>query len=211
MPGISAALADTAAAGLTNPFFRVKQAVRGATATINDQQVVSFTSFDYLGLAEHPQVVAAAQSAIGRFGTGASASRLVGGNSTLLTELDTEIARFIGVEAAVVFPSGYGTNASVLGHLFGADDLILYDELAHNSIVQGTQLSKARRRSFPHNDFEFVDRLLADTRDQHRRVVVAIEGVYSMDGDYPHLPSFIEVKRRRRAMVYVDEAHSIGE
>ena len=203
-------LADTAAAGLANPFFRVKQAVRAATATVNDQQVVSFTSFDYLGLAEHPRVVAAAQSAIGRFGTSASASRLVGGNSTLLTQLDVEIAQFLGTEAAVVFPSGYGTNASVLGHLFGADDLILYDELAHNSIVQGSQLSKARRRSFPHNDFEFVDRLLADVRDQHRRVVVVIEGVYSMDGDYPHLPSFIEVKRRHEALLYVDEAHSIG-
>ncbi len=203
-------LANTAAAGLTNPFFRVKQGVRGATATVGDRQVVSFTSFDYLGLAEHPSVVDAAQDAIARFGTSASASRLVGGNSTLLTELDLEIARLVGTEAAVVFPSGYGTNASILGHLFGADDLILYDELAHNSIVQGAQLSNARRRAFPHNDFAFVDRLLSDVRDQHRRVVIAIEGVYSMDGDYPHLPSFVEVKQRHQALLYVDEAHSVG-
>lgn len=203
-------LADTAAAGLANPFFRVKQGVRAATATINGCETISYTSFDYLGLAEHPRVVAAAQEAIGRFGTSASASRLVGGNSSLLTELDEAIARLVGTEAAVVFPSGYGTNASVLGHLFGADDLILYDELAHNSIVQGSQLSKARRRAFPHNDYQFVDRLLSDIRGQFRRVVVAIEGVYSMDGDFPYLPGFIEVKQRHQALLYVDEAHSIG-
>ena len=113
-------------------------------------------------------------------------------------QLDEEIARFLGTEAAVVFPSGYGTNASVLGHLFGEEDLILYDELAHNSIVQGTLLSKAQRRPFPHNDFEFLDKLLRDVRGDYRRVVVAIEGVYSMDGDYPNLPRFVEVKRAAR-------------
>ena len=203
-------LADTAAAGLPNPFFRVKQAVRAATATIRDQAVISYTSFDYLGLSDHPKVVAAAQNAIGRYGTSASASRLVGGNSALLHDLDREVAELVGTEAAVVFPSGYGTNASVLGHLFGADDLILFDELAHNSIMQGAQLSPARRRPFPHNDFAFVDRLLKDVRGQHRRVVIAIEGVYSMDGDYPDLPGFLDVKRRHEALLYVDEAHSIG-
>jgi 8-amino-7-oxononanoate synthase len=203
-------LNDTAAAGLVNPFFRSKQGVRQATATIGGSQVVSYTSFDYLGLSGHPKVTQAALEAIHKFGTSASASRLVGGDSTILTELDTEIARFLGTEAAVVFPSGYGTNASILGHLFGLDDLILYDELAHNSIVQGTLSSKARRRAFPHNDFDFVDHLLGDIRGQHRRVVVAIEGVYSMDGDYPDLPHCLDVKRRHQALLYVDEAHSIG-
>jgi 8-amino-7-oxononanoate synthase len=163
-----------------------------------------------LGMSGHPKVTEAAVDAIRRFGTSASASRLVGGDNSSLTELDVEIARFLRSEAAVVFPSGYGTNASVLGHLFGPDDLILYDELAHNSIVQGSLLSKARRRAFPHNDFEFVDQLLRDVRSQHRRVVVAIEGIYSMDGDYPDLPRFIDVKQRHQALLYVDEAHSIG-
>jgi 7-keto-8-aminopelargonate synthetase-like enzyme len=97
-----------------------------------------------------------------------------------------------------------------LGHLFGEEDLILYDELAHNSIVQGTLLSKAQRRPFPHNDFTFLDKLLGDIRPAYRRVVVALEGVYSMDGDYPNLPRFIEIKRRHKALLYVDEAHSIG-
>jgi 8-amino-7-oxononanoate synthase len=161
-------------------------------------------------MASHPRIRDAAKEAIDQYGTSASASRLVGGNSALLEELDAEIAQFVGAQAAAVFPNGYGTNASLLGHLFGAEDLILYDELAHNSIVQGCQLSAARRRAFPHNDAEFVDELLRDIRGRYRRVVVALEGVYSMDGDYPDLPRFLDVKQRHHALLYVDEAHSLG-
>ncbi|MFM1996852.1 MAG: hypothetical protein RLZZ111_1239 [Planctomycetota bacterium] len=197
-------------AGLENPFLWANEQVRGRTARVRGRDVVSFTSFDYLGLACHPDVKRAAKEAIDRFGCSASASRMVGGNNTLLDELDAELAAFLGAERAVVFPCGYGTNASVLGHLFGAGDLILYDELAHNSIMQGAGASKAGKRSFRHNDHDQLDGLLRDLRSQYRRVVVAIEGVYSMDGDYPDLPRFIEVKRRHDALLYVDEAHSLG-
>lgn len=199
-----------AAVGLAVPFFRVSQGVHGPLATIEGREVVSFTSFDYVGMARHPEVAACAKQAIDRFGTSASASRLVGGDNTILRDLDEELARFLGTEAALVFPSGYGTNASLFGHLFGENDLILYDELAHNSIVQGTNLSSAAHRAFPHNDHAFLDQLLADVRPRHRRVVVAIEGVYSMDGDFPDLRKFVEVKRRHHALLYVDEAHSVG-
>ena len=197
-------------AGLTNPFLRANERVQGRTARIAGRDVVSFTSFDYLGLTGHPDVTRAAKAAIDRFGCSASASRMVGGNNILLDELDAELASFLGTERATVFPCGYGTNASVFAHLFGAEDLILYDELAHNSIVQGAVASKAGKRSFRHNDHDQLDGLLRDLRPRYRRVVVAIEGVYSMDGDYPDLPRFIEVKRRHDAMLYVDEAHSVG-
>jgi 8-amino-7-oxononanoate synthase len=203
-------LDDTAAAGLTNPFFRIKERAGQGTCQVNGREVLNFTSFDYLGLSKHPKVIEAAEDAVRRYGTSSTASRLVGGNTLVLAELDEALARFVGAESAAVLPSGYGTNASVLSHLFGPDDLILYDELAHNSIVQGTTASHAKRRPFPHNDYEFVDRLLRDVRGEHRRVVVAIEGAYSMDGDYPDLPLFIEVKRRHQALLYVDEAHSVG-
>ncbi len=203
-------LSTMAAAGLENPFFRVKQRVDRTTATIAGHEVVSYTSFDYLGMARSPRVIAAAKEAMDRFGTSASASRLVGGDNVILRELDEELARFFGTEAAIAFPSGFGTNESGLGHLFGPEDLILYDELAHMSIVQGALLSRAQRRPFPHNDFEFLDSLLRDVRKKFRRVVVAIEGVYSMDGDYPDLPRFVEVKQRHQALLYVDEAHSMG-
>jgi 8-amino-7-oxononanoate synthase len=198
------------AAGLANPFLLANERVQGRSARIAGQDVISYTSFDYLGLAGHPDVVRAAKDAIDRFGCSASASRMVGGNNTILDELDRTLANFIGTERAVVFPCGYGTNASVLQHLFGEGDLILYDELAHNSIMQGAGASKAGKRSFRHNDHVQLDGLLKDLRPQYRRVAVAIEGVYSMDGDYPDLPRFIEVKRRHDAILYVDEAHSIG-
>lgn len=208
--GLEQRLASAAAAGYESPFFRVKDRVDGSIATIDGSEAITYTSFDYLGMASAPQVGAAAKEAIDRFGTSASASRLVGGDTTVLKELDDAIARFLGTEAAAVFPSGFGTNASLLGHLFGDEDLILYDELAHNSIVQGSLLSDARTRPFPHNDFDFVDRLLADIRGKYRRVVLAIEGVYSMDGDYPNLPQVIDIKKRHQTLLYVDEAHSIG-
>jgi len=199
-----------ASAGLQLPFFRVNEAVRGSNANIAGKEVVSFTSFDYLGMAQDAQVMKAAKDAIDRFGTSASASRLVGGNNTLLEALDFELAQLLGAEAVAVFPSGYGTNASLFGHLFNEEDLILYDDLAHNSIVQGAKLSTAKRRAFPHNDFKFLDDLLSDIRGNYRRVVVAIEGVYSMDGDFPDLPRFLDVKKRHNALLYVDEAHSLG-
>ncbi|NCA11919.1 aminotransferase class I/II-fold pyridoxal phosphate-dependent enzyme, partial [bacterium] len=203
-------LAALETAGLDDPFLLANQQVRQRTTRIAGRDVVSFTSFDYLGLAGHPEVKRAAKEAIDRFGTSASASRMVGGNNTLLDALDEELAAFLGTERAVVFPCGYGTNASVFNHLFGAGDLILYDELAHNSIMQGANASKAGKRSFRHNDHAQLDGLLHDLRPQYRRVVVAIEGVYSMDGDYPDLPRFVEVKKRHDALLYVDEAHSLG-
>ena len=203
-------LADLEAAGLQNPFLLANERVAGRTATLQGRETITYTSFDYLGLAGHPAVKQAAVDAIGRFGCSASASRMVGGNNTVLDDLDHELADFIGTERAVVFPCGYGTNASVFNHLFGAGDLILYDELAHNSLVQGAGLSKAGKRPFRHNDHDHLDALLRDLRPQYRRIVVAIEGVYSMDGDYPDLPRFLEVKRRHDALLYVDEAHSIG-
>ncbi|MBM4058716.1 MAG: aminotransferase class I/II-fold pyridoxal phosphate-dependent enzyme, partial [Planctomycetes bacterium] len=203
-------LAGLREAGLANPFRLANECVSGRSARIAGRDVVTFTSFDYLGLAGHADVRRAAKEAIDRFGTSGSASRMVGGNTTVHDALDGELAAFLGVQRATVFPCGYGTNASVLAHLFGDGDLILYDELAHNSIVQGASASAAARRSFRHNDHEQLDSLLRDIRGRYRRVLVAIEGVYSMDGDYPDLPRFIDVKRRHDALLYVDEAHSVG-
>ena len=203
-------LAGLRQAGLDNPFRLANEAVSGRQARIAGRDVLTFTSFDYLGLAGHPDVARAAKEAIDRFGTSSSASRMVGGNTAIHDALDVELADFIGTERATVFPCGYGTNASVFAHLFGAGDLILYDELSHNSIARGVTASQAASRSFRHNDHVQLDGLLRDLRGKYRRVVVAIEGVYSMDGDYPDLPRFIEVKKRHDALLYVDEAHSVG-
>jgi 8-amino-7-oxononanoate synthase len=155
-------------------------------------------------------VTAAAKEAIDRFGTSVSASRLVSGEKTIHRELEQGIADFLGVDDAICFVGGHSTNETTIGHLFASGDLIAHDSLAHNSIIQGAILSGARRRPFPHNDWQALDALLAEIRREYRRVLIAIEGVYSMDGDFPDLPRFIEVKKKHKAILMVDEAHSIG-
>jgi 8-amino-7-oxononanoate synthase len=201
---------ETAAAGFQNPYFKVHERVINDTTLIDGREMVSFSSFNYIGTSGHPSVVAAVKRAVERFGASASASRLVSGEKTIHRELERELAGFLGVEAALVFVGGHSTNETTLGHLFGPGDLILHDALAHNSIVQGAILSGARRRAFPHNDWKTLDKLLAELRPTYRRVVIAIEGVYSMDGDIPDAPRFVELKKRHKAFLYVDEAHSLG-
>ena len=106
--------------------------------------------------------------------------------------------------------SGHATNVTTLGFLFGPRDLIVHDALVHNSILQGIQLSGARRLSFPHNDLDALANILAQQRSRHERVLIAVEGIYSMDGDYPDLPGLIEIRNRFRCFLMVDEAHSFG-
>ncbi len=125
-------------------------------------------------------------------------------------ELEQALAGFYETDDCVVFVSGHATNVTVIGSLFGAGDLIVHDSLAHNSIVQGAQLSGAKRLSFPHNDWRALDALLARVRHEYRNVLIAIEGLYSMDGDLPELPRFVEIRNRHGAFLLVDEAHSLG-
>ncbi len=195
---------------LGNPFFKVHERVSNDRTVIGGREMINFSSYNYVGMSGDPVVTAAAKAAIDRYGTSVSASRLVSGEKGLHRDLERAIADFIGAEDAVVFVGGHSTNETTVGHLFGPADLILHDALAHNSIVQGCILSGAHRRPFPHNNWQVVDRLLADLRGDYRRVLVAIEGVYSTDGDIPDLPRFIEVKKRHKAFLMVDEAHSIG-
>lgn len=196
--------------GMPNPFFAEHQRVSNETTVIDGKELINFSSFNYLGMSGEERISAAAKKAIDQYGTSVSASRLVSGEKTLHRELERTIADFVGVESAIVYVSGHSTNVNTIGHLMGPGDLIVHDALAHNSIVQGSLLSGARRRPFPHNDYEALDNLLADIRHEYRRVLVAVEGVYSMDGDYPDLPKLIEVKERHKAFLLVDEAHSIG-
>ncbi len=198
------------AAGLSNPFFMVHDGPARDTTIIGGKQYIHFSSYNYLGMSGDPALNAAAKAAIDRYGTSTSASRVVSGQKEIHLELEREITRFLGTEDTVVFVGGHSTNESVIGHLLGPGDLILHDALAHNSIVQGSILSGARRRPFPHNDWRAADKMLEQYRHEYRRVLLAIEGVYSMDGDISDLPKFIEVKKRHKALLMIDEAHSIG-
>ncbi len=198
------------ASGLTNPYFSVHESVTRDTTVIDGRRLINFCSYNYLGMSGDERVSQAAKEAIDRFGTSVSASRLVSGEKTVHRELESALARWVGVEDAIVYVGGHATNESTIGHLFSAGDLILHDALAHNSIIQGSLLSSARRRAFPHNDWQALDAVLTEVRNEYRRVLVVVEGVYSMDGDYPEIPKFVEVKQRHRALLMIDEAHSMG-
>jgi 8-amino-7-oxononanoate synthase len=197
-------------AGLENPYFSLHEGLTNDRTVIGGREMISWATYNYLGMSGDPEVTAAAKAAIDRFGTSVSASRLVSGEKTIHQELEREIARTIGTEDAVTFVGGHATNETVIGHVVGPGDLVLHDALAHNSLLQGAVLSGARRRPFPHNDFDAAEKLLAQMRGQYRRVLIVIEGIYSMDGDFSELPKFVAVAKRHRALLMVDEAHSIG-
>ncbi len=196
--------------GVENPFFRLHERAAHDTAVIEDREYINFASYNYLGFCGHEAVARAAKVAIDRYGTSASASRPVSGERPPQRQLERALAEMHGVEACAVFVSGWATNVTTLGHLFGSKDLILHDALIHNSALQGAMLSGARRRPFPHNDFQTLDEILSSERRKYERVVIVIEGIYSMDGDLPELDRLIELKRRHGTFLMVDEAHSIG-
>lgn len=196
--------------GLSSPFFKVHDHLAEARTSIGGQQYVNYASYNYLGYSGHPDVARAAKEAIDRYGTSVSASRAVSGERPLHRELEQALAELYDVDDAVTFVSGHATNVTAIGYLFGPRDLIVHDELIHNSVLQGIQLSGARRLSFPHNDSQALDRLLSEQRGHFERVLVVLEGIYSMDGDYPELPRFVELKRRHKVFLMVDEAHSLG-
>ncbi|WP_295591453.1 aminotransferase class I/II-fold pyridoxal phosphate-dependent enzyme [uncultured Lamprocystis sp.] len=196
--------------GISNPFFRPHDGIAGNTTVIAGQTYINFSSYNYLGLSGHPLVSAAAKQAIDDYGTSVSASRLVSGERPIHRALEEALARLHGVDDCITFVSGHATNVTTIGVLCGPGDLVLHDSLIHNSILQGIALSKAKRLSFPHNDWAAADRLLSEIRGQFRRVLIIIEGLYGMDGDVPDLPQFILVKLRHHALLMVDEAHSFG-
>jgi 8-amino-7-oxononanoate synthase/acyl carrier protein len=196
--------------GAANPYFSVHEGVTRDTAHIDGRELISFTTFNYLGMSGEPEIAKASKEAIDRYGTSVSASRLVSGEKPIHRELEAALAELHGVDGAICFVSGHATNESTIGHLFGPGDLIAHDSLAHNSIIQGAILSGARRRPFPHNDCQALDDLLSEVRREYRRVLIAIEGVYSMDGDFADLPRFLEIKKKHKALLLIDEAHSLG-
>jgi 8-amino-7-oxononanoate synthase len=196
--------------GVRSPFFRVHDARASANTLIEGRTCLNFASYDYLGLNGHPEVAAAAKEAIEQYGLSCSASRLVAGERPVHRALERALADQYSVEDCAVFVSGYGTNVGVIGQLVGPKDLLVYDAAIHNSAVVGGLLSGANRRSFAHNDLSVLDRLLESIRGEFERVLIVVEGLYSMDGDYPHLPTLIEIKRRHDAWLMIDEAHALG-
>lgn len=167
--------------------------------------LINFASYNYLGLSYRPEVKEAIKEAVDEYGGGASGSPVLSGNTELHEKLRKGIADFKGTEDALVYPTGFSANVGAIAGLMRMGDLIVADQYAHASIVDGMVLSKARSRFFRHNRVEDLDRKL---RGFEGKKLVAVEGVYSMDGDVAPLPEIIEVCRKHGARLLVDEAHS---
>lgn len=204
---VRAALDELNAAGLYREMRLVERA-QGSRVMLDGREVVLLCSNDYLGLASHPSVRAAAAEAAERWGAGVGASRLVSGNTTLHRDLERELGEFKGYDACVLFGSGYLVNTGVIPALAGRGDVILSDRLNHASIIDGCRQSRAETIIYDHCDLDS----LADglRRANGRPSLIVTEAVFSMDGDLAPLGRIVELARDHGALVVVDEAHAIG-
>jgi 8-amino-7-oxononanoate synthase len=169
--------------------------------------VVSFASNDYLGLSQHPDVVAAAHAALDRWGAGAGSARLIVGSRPVHSELETALAAWKEMPAAALFPTGFATNLGVLTTVAGPGALVCSDELNHASIIDGCRLARADIEIYRHRDVGHVAALLAAAHG--RRTIVVTDSVFSMDGDVAPLDDLIAVCRDAGALLIVDEAHAV--
>ncbi len=191
-------------------YARVFDAPSSAEFQHEGKSLINFASYNYLGLNHHPLVNQAAIDAIQAYGTSVCSSRIVSGEKPVHQKLESLIAKFYGVESALVFVSGYVTNTTVISHIMGKGDLIIHDALAHNSIVNGSLYSNAKRLIFPHNDMEKLEILLKENHTKFNKILIVVEGLYSMDGDTAPLTELVRLKNSYKVMLMVDEAHSIG-
>jgi 8-amino-7-oxononanoate synthase len=175
----------------------------------NDRELLDFSSNDYLALAEHPALIAAAQQAMGRFGAGSGASRLMSGDLAVHHALEDAVALLKSKEGALTFGSGYLANTGIIGALVDRHGLIFSDRLNHASIHDGCRLSGARMVRFRHNDLNHLEELLKEKRGTGTALIV-VESIYSMDGDRCPLPELVKLKERFGCLLMVDEAHATG-
>lgn len=180
-----------------------------AEVTVEGRRALLFSSNNYLGLATHPALRTAAAEAIGRWGCGAGASRLIAGHLDLHAAVEAALADFKGTEAALLFPSGYQANVGALTALVSRGDHIFSDALNHASIIDGCRLSRATIHVFPHRDTRTLEQLLADTPKGGRRLIVT-DAVFSMDGDRAPLAELVSLAARYHSHVMLDEAHAAG-
>lgn len=188
---------------------RVLQSEQAPEAVIDGRRVVNLASNNYLGLTTHPKLVEAAVEATRRFGVGSGAVRTIIGTMTLHEELERRLAEFKHGEACIVFQSGFTANTGVIPAVVGEGDVIVSDELNHASIIDGCRLTRAVRKVYKHKDIADLKRVLAESQDA-RRLLVVTDGVFSMDGDIAPLPAIVEAAEPYNAIVMVDDAHASG-
>ena len=193
-----------------DPFFKEHDFVTGTVTHINGREYINYSSYNYLGMNGSAEVNDAAIEAIKKHGTSVGASRLVAGERPFQRDLEKKLAEIYETDDAIVFVSGHATNVNVISTLFGPKDLIIYDALVHNSIIEGIKLSGAPHFPYLHNDPASLENLLVKNRRNYERVLIVTEGLFSMDGDIPDLPKLIDLKKRYSCFLMIDEAHSLG-
>ena len=198
------------AVGLENPYFHVHEGTARDTTVVEGKELINFSSYNYLGLSGDPRVVEQVTEAVARYGTSVSASRVASGERPFHRELEAELAEAQGLDDTLVFTAGHMTNVNVIGHLMSPGDLILHDELIHDSALQGIKLSGAGRRAYRHEDPDHLEQLLRELRPHNEKCLIIVEGVYSMDGDITLMPEWVRLKEKYGALLMVDEAHSFG-
>lgn len=211
--GVAAVAAETLAAIRARGTHRRMRVLAGAQAPrmqVDGREVLLFAGSNYLDLAAHPEVTEAAARAARDWGCAAGGSRLINGNLALHEELEAELATFLGVEAALVFATGYQANLGVIPALVGPGDAVVSDALVHASIIDGCRLSRAAVQVFAHGDPAALEEQLAAAAAANRRTLVVLDGVYSMDGDRAPLAPMLAAARRHGALVLLDDAHGIG-
>ena len=191
-----------------NPYFVTHESPLLDTGIVDGHKVLEFGSYNYVGMSGRPEVKEAAKAAIDKYGTSASGSRLLAGEKQVHKDLEKELAEWKHTEDAIVCVGGHSTNVTFVGNFCGKNDLILYDALAHNSIEQGCRLSEATSRPFPHSDVAALETILKNQRAYYEKVLIVIEGAYSMDGDIAPVPDFVRIKKEYGCFLMVDEAHS---
>jgi glycine C-acetyltransferase len=189
---------------------RTLEGPTGGRARFDGRDVVNLASNNYLGLADHPRLNEAASRAALALGAGTGAVRAIAGTMSIHEELERRFAEFKHAEDALMFQSGFTSNAGTVAAILSRDDVIVSDQLNHASIIDGARLSRAEIKVFPHKDVETAGALLEETKRPGRRQLLTTDGVFSMDGDIAPLPELVEVAERHGAIMMVDDAHASG-
>lgn len=187
---------------------RVVDGPQGPVLNIDGTQYLAFSSNDYLGLANHPALLAAARDGLDRFGIGAGSSALISGHSGVNDRLEAALAAFVGMPRALHFSTGYMANLGIIPALLGAGGIIFSDRLNHACLVDGARLSRAEFRIYPHKDVARLAQLLA--KNTRRHTLIVTDGVFSMDGDVAPLPELLALSERYGAWLLIDDAHGFG-
>ena len=206
---INAVLAEIRESGLYKEE-RVLTSPQNATISVTDgRSVINFCANNYLGLANHPDVVNAARQSLDRWGYGLSSVRFICGTQSIHKELEQNIASFLGFDDAILYTSCFDANGGLFETLLGPDDAVISDALNHASIIDGVRLCKARRYVYKNSDMADLEDRLKEAADARTRLI-ATDGVFSMDGTIARLPEICDLAERYDALVMVDDSHAVG-